>query len=187
MSVLTDMVKLSGSGAYIGDDRKSARTQSMSLIYKVKTVNEEVMLSNNRGIIDKDILSDANLDATHVIVGIDWGVQCLVTCEYDTTKQYDVAIVREEMKAMLEKLRGILSEKEEGGVSIGDIRGNEKRKYSFQCRTDISAPDNDIPVTYEGVVELMGSLPALLKSTNNCKGVPVTYYLMPLDTIRKKV
>ncbi|XP_054761933.2 uncharacterized protein LOC129268409 [Lytechinus pictus] len=186
MSVLTDMVKLSGSGAYLGDDRKSAMTQSMSLIYKVKTVNEEVMLSHNRGIIDKDILSDASLNATHVVVGIDWGVQCLVTCEYENTSQYDVAIIREEMKAMLEKLRDILIKKEEVGVSIGAMRGNEKREFPFQCRTDISAPDNDIPVTYEGVVELMGSLPALLKSTNNCKGVPVTYYLMPLETIRKK-
>ncbi len=57
LSVLSGLVKLKGSGSYLADERKSARAQRMSLIYKVSTVNEEMMIRHNKEKIDKDILS----------------------------------------------------------------------------------------------------------------------------------
>jgi hypothetical protein len=35
VSILSGLVKLSGSGSYLNEERKSARAASMSLVYKV--------------------------------------------------------------------------------------------------------------------------------------------------------
>nr|XP_054753969.1 uncharacterized protein LOC129259734 [Lytechinus pictus] len=70
-SIAVGMVKLSGSGAYLGDERKSIRTQQMSIIYKLKTFNEELLLRKSKDIMNMDMLSDARPDATHVVVDKD--------------------------------------------------------------------------------------------------------------------
>ena len=56
LSVLSGLVEGRGSGAYLGEERKSARNQSMSLIYRLKTVHEELMVRQNKEHIDLDVL-----------------------------------------------------------------------------------------------------------------------------------
>ncbi|XP_041461184.1 uncharacterized protein LOC121412439 [Lytechinus variegatus] len=186
VSVATGMVKLDGSGAFLGDEQTSARAQSMSLIYKLKTVNEEVMLRQNKDIIDKEILYDTKPDATHVVVGIDWGAQCTITCEYQNVENADVTTVREEINVELEKLKKEADAKGTVKVDLEDKMKHEKRKLAFKCRADVSSRDKNLPVTYEGAVDIARSLPTLVENTNGGKGVPVTYHLMPLENVRKK-
>ncbi|XP_054753483.2 uncharacterized protein LOC129259205 [Lytechinus pictus] len=186
VSVATGMVKLAGSGAFLGDEQTSARAQSMSLIYKLKTVNEEVMLRQNKDIIDKEILYDTKPDATHVVVGIDWGAQCTITCEYQNMENVDVTTVREEINVELEKLKKVVDAKGMVKVDLEDKMKHEKRKLAFKCRADVSSRDKNLPVTYEGAVDIARSLPSLVENTNSGKGVPVTYHLMPLENVRKK-
>nr|XP_054753970.1 uncharacterized protein LOC129259735 [Lytechinus pictus] len=185
-SVFTGMVKLGGSGTYLADEQKSARAHSMSLIYKLKTTNEEVMLTQNKHLIDKEILSDTNPDATHVVVGIDWGAQCTITCEYENTENDDVTKVKGEMKAELGKFKVLLDTKGKATVDLEDSGKTKKKMFTFKCRADVKASDKDLPITFEGAVDLARSLPSLVEKTNDGKGVPVTYYLMPLENVRKK-
>lgn len=48
ISLLAGLIKLSGSGAYFQEERKSARTARMSLVYKVRSfrVSKEMPASN---------------------------------------------------------------------------------------------------------------------------------------------
>ncbi|XP_063960606.1 uncharacterized protein LOC129268408 [Lytechinus pictus] len=192
LSVAVGMVELSGSGAFLGDERNSAMTQSKSLIYKLSTVNEEVMLRQNRDIIDKEVLSGTNPSATHVVVGIDWGAQCTITCEYEKDEHEDDSDVSKEVKKGLEKIKDVLDAKEEVNI-LDDDRDTDvdtetdDRKEFYRYRADVLTTVNSIPTTYEGAVELVRSLSTLLKSTNSGKGVPVKYYLTSLETVRKKI
>ena len=86
VSLLTGLVKLNGSGAYLSEEKKSARAQSMSLIYKLRTVNEEMMFRQNKDKIDMEMLTSPNINSTHVVVGVDWGAVCVVTCETKKVK-----------------------------------------------------------------------------------------------------
>ena len=48
VSLLSGMIKLSGSGKYLDEKRESEHKQCMSLIYKTTTVTEEVFLKQLR-------------------------------------------------------------------------------------------------------------------------------------------
>ncbi|XP_041472269.1 uncharacterized protein LOC121421583 [Lytechinus variegatus] len=190
LSVAVGMLELSGSGAFLGDERRSARTESKSLIYKLSTVNEEVMLRQNKDIIDKEVLSGTNPDATHVVVGIDWGAQCTISCEYENDEN-DVSDVTEKMDSGLEKIKDILNAKEGVNVLDDDRDTNDTdtddRKELYKYRADVLTSVNFIPTMYEGAAELARSLPTLLKNTESRKGVPIKYYLTSLETVRKKI
>ncbi|XP_038059651.1 uncharacterized protein LOC119730712 [Patiria miniata] len=187
VSVLTGLIKLSGSGSYLQEERKSARAQSMSLIYKLRTVNEDFSLRRNKDKIDPDILSPSNrqtINATHVVVAIDWGAFCVVTCEYENSEDKIVTEVTEALSAELEKLKGLIDVKE-SAKSYDDQNTDNHKKFTFKYKADVSAPDKDLPVTFEGAVELARNLPRLVEGTNKGKGVPLLYQLMPLDDVIK--
>ena len=184
VSLLLGMIKLTGSGAYLSEEKKSARTQSISLIYKLRTVNEDVMIRHNKNMIDRDVLSQ-QCDATHVVVAIDWGAMCSVTCKYDNTDNEDTTKVKGALAVAVEKLK-FLTDTHASVKASCDMEGKELNKeFTFKCKSDISAPDKELPITFEGAIELVRSLPKLVKNTNNGKGVPVTYHLMPLQTVVK--
>ncbi|XP_038059710.1 uncharacterized protein LOC119730753 [Patiria miniata] len=188
VSLLAGLIKLSGSGSYLGEERKSARAQSMSLIYKLRTVNEEIMLRQNKDKIDLEILSPLNgqtIDATHVVVAIDWGAVCTVTCEYENTEDNNVTEVKGALTAEIKKIEGLVDVKGSAKASYDDKNKENHKKFTFKCKADVSAPDKDLPVTFEGAVELAKNLPSLVQATNKGKGVPLLYTLMPLDVVVK--
>ncbi|XP_063960602.1 uncharacterized protein LOC129267962 [Lytechinus pictus] len=187
LSVTVGMVELNGSGAFLRDERRSAMTQSKSLIYKLSTVNEEVAIIQNRDIIDKDILSDPNTPATHVVVGIDRGAQCTVTCEYENIENNDGSAVRADAGVELGNLRDILLAQGATNVYVDDEKGKvESGRLSYKCRADVLITNENNPDTFEGALRLAKSLPAFVKNTSYGNGVPLKYYLLPVETIRKK-
>ncbi|XP_072024922.1 uncharacterized protein [Amphiura filiformis] len=187
VSLLAGMVKLSGSGAFLGEEKKSARAQSMSLLYKLRTVNEEIMIRHNKDKIDMDIMSPSNeqsVSATHVVVSIDWGAVCSVTCEYENEEDKDVTQIKGALNAELENMKALINDKNKENAYRNESKENHN-KFTFICKADVSAPDKDLPVTFEGAMELARNLTSLVKRTNNGKGVPLTYMLKPLDAIVK--
>ncbi|XP_072027712.1 uncharacterized protein [Amphiura filiformis] len=187
-SLLAGLVKLNGPGSYFEEERKSARAQRMSLLYNLRTVNEEVMIRQNKDKIDMNILSPSNgqlVNATHVVVAIDWGAVCSVTCEYENEEDEDVTEVKGALSADLEKLKALIDVKGSDKAAYDDKNKESHKKFTYKCKADVTAPDKDLPVTFEGAVELARNLPSLVKGTNNGKGVPLTYMLMPLDAIVK--
>nr|XP_054761549.1 uncharacterized protein LOC129267971 [Lytechinus pictus] len=187
LSVAVGMVELSGSGDFLGDERRSAKTQSKSLIYKLSTVKKSVkdLLSQQRNIIDSDVLSDPNTPATHVVVGIDWGAQCTVTCEYENFENDDVSAVRRDVGIQLGNLRDIILAQGATNVYVDDKGKAESGRLSYKCRADVLITNGNIPVKFEGALGLAMSLPTFVKNTSDGKGVPVKYYLLPVEAIRK--
>ncbi|XP_072022743.1 uncharacterized protein [Amphiura filiformis] len=188
VSLMSGLVKSSGSGEYLSQESKSARAQSMSLLYKVKTVNEEIMIRQCKKKIDMEILSPSEgqaVDATHVVFSIDWGAVCSVTCEYENDEDDDVTKVEGALSAELENLKALIDVKVSGKGAYDDKKKESNKKFTYICKADVSAHDKDLPDTFEGVLELARSLPSLVKSANNGKWVPLTYKLIPLDAIVK--
>ncbi|XP_038059627.1 uncharacterized protein LOC119730696 [Patiria miniata] len=186
VSLMAGLIRLSGSGSYLGEERKSARAQSMSLIYKLRTVNEEIMLRQNKNKIDLEILSPSTrqtVNATHVVVAIDWGAVCTVTCEYETKEDENVTEVKGALSAELKKIKGVVDAKGSTKASYDDKNKENHKTFTFKCKADVLARGKDLPVTFEGAVELARNLPSLVKGTNKGKGVQLLYMLMPLNDV----
>ncbi len=186
ISLLAGLVKLSGSGAYLNEEKKSARTQSMSLVYRIRTINEEFMLRQNRGKVDVEILkAGSDLQATHVVVGIDWGAVCSITCQCENTDGKDETTVKGALGVHLEKLKALVNVEASARVEYRDGKKEKLERFTFKCKSDVSTTDKDLPTTFEGALALAKNLPKIVKQTNGGKGVPVLYMLMPLDAVTK--
>ena len=188
LSVLSGLVSLKGSGSYLSDERKSARSQSMSLIYKANTKKDEITIRQHKEKVDKDVLlsvTTASTAATHVVVGIQWGAVCSITCECENIENKDTTEVKAALSTKVDYIKGLVDAKVSGQASHSDEDEEQRMKFAYKCQSDISPSDKDLPVAFEEVVKFAKSLPSLTKNTNNGKGVPLTYSLMPLRNVAK--
>ena len=183
LSLLLGMVELSGSGAFLAEERKSARSQSLSLVYKQKTVKEEITMRENKRQIDTNVLQTTN--ATHAVVAIDWGAICSIMCEYDNISNEDATVVESALSEEIENLEHLIVEVESVETFHEDKDMDQQNKFTFRCKTDVPSHDVNI-ATFEGAVEFARSLPSIVEDTNYGKGVPLRYHLMPLETIITK-
>ena len=71
VSILSGLVKVSGSAKFLDEKRTSANKSCMRLIYNVATKSEEVILRQLKNKINFDSLDTD--EATHVLTGIEWG------------------------------------------------------------------------------------------------------------------
>jgi hypothetical protein len=84
-SLLCGMLKGFWGVDYCSSQRTDARTVQASVICKTKKKSEDLLLANDelREYLDLEALHTAG--ATHVICGLEWGAQTIVTAEVATT------------------------------------------------------------------------------------------------------
>lgn len=199
VDILCHMIEVSGSGKYLTDELTSARSQSRSLIYNISTCTEEININNKRTkkMIDLDILEST--EATHVVVGIDWGATCVITCTDKNRKYEDKFKISEKLKEELAKIGDRLldikesisvnSENHEEDISDFSSRKTDEDEVSeleFNCVSDIYAEGEYEPITYKGVYQLARNMKKYVNLTDSGKGVPMVYQLIPLEAVMKK-
>lgn len=81
LSVLGGLIEVSGSGKYVKDTLHSTKSAKVSVANFVTTEYEQINIVglDVRKLIDLDVL--AKIDATHVVVGIQWGGNVIVSVE----------------------------------------------------------------------------------------------------------
>ena len=153
------------------------------------TVREEITPSQKpfRSLVDVDLLGQAAaLGATHILVGIDWGAMGTITCEDENNDGEETTKVKGALLAEINKLEGVL---DVGGSSSADYEDKNKstgRKFTYYSKCDLFDKDGTLPTTFEQAVEQAKKLPATLASYNNGKGVPITFSLMPIESLLKR-
>ena len=94
---------------------------------QVTTVQEDIDPSQKpfRDLIDVDLLGEAaELEATHVLVGIDWGAVGTITCEDENHDSEEATKVKGALQAELNKLKGQLNAS--GSASASRTRTNQQ-------------------------------------------------------------
>ncbi len=180
LSILAGLVKLSGSASFLKDQKCSSRSARMTLAYSVLTKHQEI--DGIRAKVDKDCLE--SIEATHMVVGIDWGAKCNITCEYDKSDNEDEMEVKGKLQAEVEKLKG-LSLKGEARVDIAEKDKAQGCSFSYHSKCDVSDLNKYIPSTFESALSVATKLPSVVKNTNNGKGIPITLTMLSLNTVRK--
>ena len=181
LSLMAGMIPVSGSASYINSNRKNTNVSEMSLLYSIVTLNQSIC-SVKRMDIESDMLNYEG--ATHVVIGIDWGAKCNISCQYENKTNKSKVEVDGKLKALVKKIEISLEVEAEGKANVTDEENVENTKFNFQAKCDISKMDK-IPQTFSEAVSFAVSLPEVVKEINEGKGVPVQYYLLPLDIIAK--
>ena len=96
ISILSGLVKLKNS-SYIINNKRSARTSQISLIYSLRTYSQEILIKRHLNSIDKDLLK--TVVATHLVVAIEWGCNCYISCEHDIDDNDSKNYIQDQMGA----------------------------------------------------------------------------------------
>lgn len=181
ISVLCGLIQVGGSGKFVNDKKHSSKSVQVSLAANMLTEYEHVDFTNKneRKLIDMDIL--AEVDATHVVVGVQWGGNVFISVEDSNYEGSEYQSVQGSLSAKLEMLFASVSVG--GSVSVNETLKNEVSKYSFEIYGDILPAE--MPVTLVDAVALMKSSAKLLTDGNLGKGKAMSYTLLPLDFYRQ--
>ena len=181
LSVLAGMIDLQGSGKYLQDEKVSAKASRMTLLYSIMTKSERISISNLelKDIIDLNVID--SFEATHVVVGIDWGANCTITSEYANQENAKKTEIEGLLKAKLDKVAYAISGEGQGNY---EEKNNEyTNNFSFHSNCDVVTTDEEFPSTFQEVIEFVKKLPKLVREANNGKSKPLSYTLLPISSI----
>ena len=182
LSVLAGMVNLQGSGKYLKEDKQSAKAGRMTLLYSITTKLETISISNLelKEIIDLNVID--SFEATHIVVGIYWGANCTITSEYANQENAEQTEVEGLLKAAADKISYAI--KGEGQGNYDDKDNEYTKKFSLHSNCDV-VTDEEFPSTLSQTIEFVKKLPKLVGQSNNGKGKPLSYILLPISSVIK--
>ena len=88
LSAMLDLIQLEGSGKFLKIEKRSSRVAMAALFQTITTKYEEISITNVKfqDLVDFDLLDKIN--ATHVVIAIQWGGKMIVTVQ-DTNINYE--------------------------------------------------------------------------------------------------
>ena len=164
------------------ENENHTKETTASVIYEIKTTFEDIYIHRFKQNINKDLLINVlngSLDATHVVVGIEWGGTCVITGVHKNSQNKDETIVKTELIIQMNKLKMLLEKvfKETTECKDQDIE--------FITRSDIMDFSNELPTTFKNTAEFVKCFSFFVKSVNESRGIPLTFHLYPIKSIIK--
>ncbi|CAF1523415.1 unnamed protein product, partial [Rotaria sordida] len=183
VSVLARLFILEGSGKYLSNEKESHKSVKCTLIYNRRTKYEDFNVSNEnlKELISYDALKIR--DATHIVTGITWGGNVFISFEFENKENRLKKDIEGILRVNMEKLKILIGG--DGPVQFSEDENKLKTSLSIKFFGDIVLQQEELPQTYEQVVELMKNVPSYMEKFNDGKGKPLEYQLLPLKTVEK--
>ncbi|CAB4418188.1 unnamed protein product [Rhizophagus irregularis] len=182
LSVLTGLIPLEGSGKYLNDEKDSLKSVKGTLIYKITSVEENLVIHRDdvKACISTDVFTN-NQNATHVVIGIKWGAAIMASFECKDTNEENRSHVEGALKCHFEKI------KISGGGHVGveERYSNIISHFSIKLLGDVVPNNKELPQSFDEARKLIAELPLYIKQYNDGKGVPIEYTLYPLSELAK--
>lgn len=177
-SFLGGLFSVEGSARYLTLEKQLDHVIQSSMYYSMSTVYETLNLTSP-SLRDHIALHVVGGDlATHAVIGIKWGAQCIVTAKHELSTMEE----RKEVERDLDLRFNLLQR------NIGPARGmhsketeTEDRRFKFDIAVHGDILIDDIkPFDFSTVDTLISDIPGKMRHINGGKGKPLTYVLMPL-------
>lgn len=178
-SVLAGLVEYRGVGCYLSETRGS-NTAYAALHHALTTVKEKLNFGCS-GL--KDCLEYTSIhsqEVTHVVGAIDWGVKSIITAQEFLEASESAA-----SNKFLEEFVTFQSAAE-ASQSVGHNYLNEQRPSSqvdVTVYSDVLDDSGILMQDFHEAYEFLELIPLHVKDANAGKGKPITYFLLPVDTV----
>ena len=179
LSVLAGMVELDGAAKFLCDKKDSFKSVESALVYKVTTVVEK--LDVLRDDVNKCISEDAlrHPTATHVVVHIQWGANCTIGLRDRNSDNMEKKDVEGWLNPKLQKILSFIWSKV--GVKLSLTKQDRKSWENFSLKIFGDVLPDELPTTMDGAMEMMRNLSKLIQKSNDGKGKPIMYVMLPLS------
>jgi len=185
LSILAGMVDLGGSAKYLIQKKQSFKSVECTMVYNIKTVTERLALNHEQikdYICKEPMLSSCS--ATHVVTQIEYGANCALTVTDQNSENQNKREVEGKLALQLEKLSTLVGLTGEAAAQCRDEMSDEWTKFSIEFFGDVIPEGSSaFPQTLDGAVELMRTIPELVKNSNHGKGKPLSYVMLPLSCL----
>ncbi|KAH7175972.1 hypothetical protein EDB81DRAFT_771616 [Dactylonectria macrodidyma] len=210
VSVLCGMLGGGWCVEYLSKKKMNTRIRQASTICITPTKTEILRLENDdlKNCLDLGALHTQG--ATHVICGIEWGARTLVTVK-ESTRSVDtnreikgkldnkpsepgdnpgengkaVSPTPAVNKGILSRLAKFIGEIHVSGKAEWDSTlSSMATSLDFEIAADVAnVAEGGIPANIEGVKDFLRSIPSSLQGVNGGKGVPISFYLLPITEV----
>ncbi|KAL0472526.1 hypothetical protein QR685DRAFT_586599 [Neurospora intermedia] len=187
-SILAGLVPVSDCGLYLIDQRRHLdHFAQSSLHYSITTVEENLNLaaSGIKELLLTDVLTTTK--ATHVVVGVSWGAQFIVTAYAEAPEPGHISRLQHCLDDDLQTLK--LAALDTNGIVDPSPNRRQQEDHEIFKGCTLSVFNNALdgepitPVSAESPTSLVGKLRGRLSATNNGRGNPVQYTLVPLSLL----
>ena len=178
INALMGICKLSGFGLFLNSKKKSSKVAKAALVEHIKTKYESISITNDefKGIINYDLLDIA--DATHVVIGIQYGGKVIVTAEETIVGDENLMHVEGKLGVTMKNALGEVSGK--GKLNFTDKEREQLNSYEIGFFSD--TPPKSYPKNLTKALAMMEE--ASLYLSNNQSGKPIEYKLSPLSFLK---
>jgi hypothetical protein len=189
MKVDLKAFNLSGSGKYISEEKKSKRSIMISVYHYIKTKYENIYLTNKevKSLLNHDILTNYE-NATHIIVGIQWGCNSVATFEYENNDNSNKKQIKGDFDASLNNAFNTLVDiNANAGVDYNKNNTEIEKKFKLTFVSDTIATNRKLPQNIEDVKDYFANIPIYLKDVNQGKGIPLEYTLFDINQLLEMI
>lgn len=167
-----DLKTITGSSRLIFEEKKSKRSIMKLLFHSLNTNYEKIDLTdqNVNDLLNHNILEEYENNATHIICGIQYGVNTIATFEYENSENSNN---KQQLQAALN------SYLEEDNYSNNPIKN---LKINFESDLILDKP----PQNYKDIKDFLANIPIHLNDNNNNKGIPLEFTLFQIDKLTSK-
>ena len=170
-----DLKTITGSSRLIFEEKKSKRSIMKLLFHSLNTNYEKIDLRDqnlNDYLLKHNILEEYENNATHIICGIQYGVNTIATFEYENFQNSNN---KQQLQAAL---NSYLEEEDNSNNPIKNL------KINFE--SDLIILDNKLPQNYKDIKDFLANIPIHLNDNNNNKGIPLEFTLFQIDKLTNK-
>ncbi|KAK0717327.1 hypothetical protein B0T26DRAFT_871839 [Lasiosphaeria miniovina] len=186
-SYLAGFLNVNGSGCYLDAKRDTHLAAHASLTYNLTTVNEAINFEASQ-LKDTFELRVLQLGlATHIVTEITWGARSIVTVQQSRPRedQENDDVIREiegHVKGQISRLGAAILSGRDVDNPI-DTR-DESDSCGIAIYSDLDAAANGcVPVSLATASSFLRDVPKHVADTNDGKGKPVAYKLLPISEV----
>lgn len=182
-SFLSGMVTVGGSGRFLTDTLESNRILQASLHYSITTVDEKLNFMNSelKQCLDMNALQSGA--ATHVVAGIGWGAQSVVTAKHRMSNSEKRTEVEGQFHAEFTKFQSIVEVDGTEELSVENQEHGKGMSVEVTVYGDVLADDELLPTDFQSACKFIKNVPHYIAAANGGKGKPLIYTLLPLGML----
>lgn len=181
-SILAGLVKLGGSAAYLDEIRQPNQMLQAMILYKVVTTQEKLDFGNGqiRHCIDSKALQSP--EATHVVIGIDWGAQTIFSIQH-WLSSVEAPEIDHDFRAEMKKLSTVIGEASRGTRVSPESFEQASLSLKITAYSDGLGQGGIVMQHLQEAFRFIELIPLQISQEKNGKGWSMSYTMVPIGML----
>ncbi|KAI1137351.1 hypothetical protein F5Y05DRAFT_389067 [Hypoxylon sp. FL0543] len=183
-SVLAGLTQPEGCSRYLVETRRAGKARCYTFYHKVLAIQENLNMTSSAFHSSLDHARLQGADATHVVSGIEWGAQTVMSITASANPDSDENTVNQYIRSQVERflmLTGAIPSKD---VSHRPVPHNPSLDLEIVAHSDVLSDDGIVLSDIDEAANFINKIvPLDVKHKHQGKGRPVTYTLLPLSVL----